>query len=173
MKAPSMPSREDDGYVWWAWSTIMCVTVSALVLAAAGYKDDHTQEHTLRRQAQDLEMYIPHTHVWYACSFASSRAGMERFARAIFKYDVRVGRAWLPSDRMAEALVALRPEDEEAFALYIRSWSMDYRSPTRFERGTLIPLYDSPQAEIACRMRRLEESYEEESGEDGGEETDP
>lgn len=53
-------------------------------------------------------------------------------------------------------LVWLDPAKAEAFRDDVKPDDMRYRSPTRFDNGSLIPLYESPEHELAERQARRE-----------------
>jgi len=55
-------------------------------------------------------------------------------------------------------LIELEPGREEDFRRRVKPFQMRYYSPTWFDNGTLRPLYASPDAEIAERVRKREEA---------------
>lgn len=51
-------------------------------------------------------------------------------------------------------LIWLRPERQEAFFAAVKPVEMRYRPPSRFDNGSLIPLFKSPAEELATRAER-------------------
>ena len=54
------------------------------------------------------------------------------------------------------AIVWLAPERHALFVEKCKPFECRYRSPTRFDNGTLIPLFDSPEHELRERRAKLE-----------------
>lgn len=90
--------------------------------------------------------------VSYECCFAGTKAGYERFGRAVVEHHIKVVDSYRlnatpPSDVVVLVRGALK--DLDAFGEAVKGSHFKYRSPTIFDNGTLVPIYAGPEDEIA------------------------
>ncbi len=106
--------------------------------------------------------------IHYECFFTGSKAGYERFGRALIEYGVRLHNTFVLDRRATVAvLVSCKPEVANAFAeaLKMRPGEIKYKPPTVFDNGTLVAIYASAEDELADKKtewakRALEKAKE-------------
>lgn len=91
--------------------------------------------------------------VWYEGWFKGTKASYERFGRALVEHDVEFKKAFQmgPGGETVTVQVKCRPAQIETFskALKMRPEDFRYSSQTVFDNGTLVPVYASPEDELA------------------------
>lgn len=84
--------------------------------------------------------------VWYSGYCDVTKAAESRFGQAIFKHEAQA-RCWRLFGSNAFS-VHLRPCDVAGFAALAKV-ELSYSSPDYFDNGTITPIYDSPEDEVA------------------------
>ena len=88
--------------------------------------------------------------VLYECSMRRSRAAAQRLGLLIFGGEVLVTNVFEQGEDI-RLILQMPPVIELWVKDLLKPCRLGYRSPTRFERGTLIPLYASPEEELDVR----------------------
>lgn len=90
--------------------------------------------------------------VCFEVSFPLSQAAFGRFGRALIEYQAELVNSFSmgASGGTAFVLVRLAIGQAEAFRAALRPIDWKYKSPTRYDNGTLRPLFASPEDEAAA-----------------------
>ena len=91
--------------------------------------------------------------VCYEVSFDGTKASLLRYAQVLLKLNIEHVRScgYNPKHPRSSitALIKMAPHQLDAFKRELKPIDVRYRSPTRFERGTLLPIYASAEEEVA------------------------
>lgn len=92
------------------------------------------------------DMSNPSKEVRYEGCFRATTAGFERFGRALINYKIRLMDSYVLQGTVIILIKAL-PEVVRCFELEAKLHDLKYRSPTLFDNGTLVAMYDSAENE--------------------------
>lgn len=91
--------------------------------------------------------------VCYEVSFDGTKASLLRYAQVLLKLNIEHVRSYgynpsYPRSSIT-ALIKMAPHHLEVFKRELKPIEVRYRSPTRFDHGTLRPIYASAEEEVA------------------------
>ena len=88
--------------------------------------------------------------VVYEGWFRASAAAYARFGRALIENKVRLVDSYrLDAGATPVVLVKGTPENLKKFIHALKGGDFKYKSPTVFDNGTILPIYHSPEDELA------------------------
>lgn len=95
--------------------------------------------------------------VSYEVSIRWSKAARDRLMLAVVRCRAEIRDTFQQSPEMLVTIVKFDHTAHPEFLEIAKPWHCQYRSPTRFDNGTLRPIYRSPEEETAAKLRELEE----------------